>query len=270
MATESPEDAASTAPAESLEQLFRAAKQRDEFEYVCALLRIRGMEDAGWDRLEETSTLVREMLSLADAPLLPHTRARLGLLTYCHVVEADPIYEVIDNMLRTIEGLRCSVDPFHELYRRKKPSEARPFGQSIPPSAKHVVERLSEHARQAGQNRIAELLVWMFHNGVRNAFFHSDYILYKDEFRSREAAVGMQGRHALTLEELGDIINRGLSFYGAFMQVWRDHKRSYKESTIVEGRFRADGGLMPVKLLVHPTHGVYGFTSDLSAKADET
>lgn len=36
-------------------QLFNQARSADEFEYVCALLRIRGMEDEGWDPLEETS-----------------------------------------------------------------------------------------------------------------------------------------------------------------------------------------------------------------------
>jgi hypothetical protein len=265
LATETPE--ATLTPTEILEQTFLAAKQKDEFEYVCALLRIRGMEDAGWDRLEETATLVREMLSLAEAPLLVHTRARLGLLTYCHVVEADAIYEVLDNMLRTIEGERCSIDPFADLYRKKKPSKGRPFGVSIPPSAKEVIKSLCEHARRVGDDELAALIDGMFHDGVRNAFFHSDYILYKDEFRSREAALGTQGRHSLTLQELGDIINRGLGFYEAFMQVWRDHKCSYKESKIVEGRFRADGGLMPLRLLVHPTHGVYGFTSNLAEEA---
>jgi hypothetical protein len=247
-------------PLDILGQLFVSAREKDEFEYVCALLRIRGMESPGWDRLEETGTLVREMLSLAAAPLLPHTRARLGLLTYCHVVEADPIYEVIENMLRTLEGLRCSIAPFQDLYRRKKPSQDHPFGQSIPPSAKYVVENLCDHARKVAQERVAQLLEWMFHDGVRNAFFHSDYILYRDEFRSREGGL------TLSLDELSKIINRGLAFYDGFMQTWREHRRSYKEPKVLQGRMRADGGLMPLRLLVDPTHGVYGFTSDLAGK----
>ena len=242
-----------------LNQLFLAAKERDEFEYVCALLRIRGMEDPGWDRLEETATLVREMLALSGAPLLPHTRVRLGLLLYCHVVEADPIYEVIENMLRAIEGLRMSIDPFDDLYRK-----------SIPPSAKMVVIYLRDHARRVGQNAVADLLEWMFDDGVRNAFFHSDYILYKDEFRSREGHLAKDGRArgSLKLDEVGELINRGLVFYEGFLAVWREHRRSYKETKIIEGRFRSDGGLMPLRLLVDPKHGVYGFTSNLSPEKD--
>jgi hypothetical protein len=247
-------------PLSVLGMLFTSARAKDEFEYVCALLRIRGMEDPGWDRLEETSTLVGEILALAAAPLLPHTRARLGLLIYCHIVEADPIYGVIENMLRTVEGLRCSISPFQDLYRRKKPSQGRPFGHSIPPSAKMVVDHVCDHARKVAQPKVAEILEWMFHDGVRNAFFHSDYILYRDEFRSRETSL------TLSLDELSKVINRGLAFYNAFMKTWREHRHSYKESKIVEGRMRADGGLMPVRLLVDPAHGVHGFTSDLSGK----
>lgn len=248
-------------PRDVLDQTFVAAKQKDEFEYVCALLRIRGLEDAGWDRLEETAALVSDMVGLARGPLPPHTRVRLGLLTYCHVVEADPIYEVTDNMLRTIEGLRCSVDPFRELYRRKKPSRGHPFGQAIPPSAKQVIQRLGEHARQVGQEALAQLLEWMFHDGVRNAFFHSDYILYKDEFRSRGAVLAAHGRHSLSLKDVEDVINRGLAFYAGFMQVWRSHRLSYKESKVLPARLGHDGRVIDVQLLVDPRQGLCGFQS---------
>lgn len=34
------------------DELFVRARDTDEFEYACALLRIRGLEDAGWDPLD--------------------------------------------------------------------------------------------------------------------------------------------------------------------------------------------------------------------------
>lgn len=247
-------------PEDVLEAVFQAAKAADEFEYVCAMLRIRGMEDPGWDRLEETDTLVSEIMSLAQTPLLPHTRLRLGLLTYCHVVEADPIYEVLENMLRAIQGERCSIDPFQDLHRVRKPATPTAFAESIPPSAKLVVQRLSAHARTVGHDSLAHLLEQMFNDGIRNAFFHSDYVLYKDEFRSREAVFGPDRRHRLPIDEVVEILNRGLGFYKAFMDTWRAHRLSYKEPKVVEARIRADGGRMPVTLIVEPPHGVLGFS----------
>ena len=35
--------------------LFEAAKSADEFEFGCTLLRVRGLEDVGWDPFVETS-----------------------------------------------------------------------------------------------------------------------------------------------------------------------------------------------------------------------
>jgi hypothetical protein len=38
-----------------LTKLFTKAKEKDEFEYCSTLLRLRGMEAAGWDPLKEAS-----------------------------------------------------------------------------------------------------------------------------------------------------------------------------------------------------------------------
>ena len=64
------------------ERLFNQAREADEFEYVCALLRIRGMEDAGWDPLEETQHFYNDIGALMEAPLNDYARIRLGLLLY--------------------------------------------------------------------------------------------------------------------------------------------------------------------------------------------
>jgi hypothetical protein len=244
-------------PEAVLDQLFLAAKSKDEFEYVCALIRIPpGVQDPGWDRLDETVTLYRQIMSLARAPLRDDTRLRLGLLVYCHLVEADPVYEIIENMLRVIEGKRCSVKPLHDLYRRRK-------DRVDPPSAKTVVRHLCAHAREVGQEDTAKLLEWMFHDGIRNAFFHSDYIIHKDELRTREAALSKDDRwsRSMKIDAVIEVMNRGFHFYDAFMQKWREHRLSYKESKVVQGRLRADGGLLPIRLIVDPQHGVQGFTS---------
>jgi hypothetical protein len=55
--------------AEIFDDLFTRAREADEFEYACALLRVRGMEDVGWDPLEETAALFNGIASLLQAPL---------------------------------------------------------------------------------------------------------------------------------------------------------------------------------------------------------
>ena len=46
-----------------LNSLFNKARETNEYEYICTLLRIRGEEDAGWDPLTETFLLTRGVYS---------------------------------------------------------------------------------------------------------------------------------------------------------------------------------------------------------------
>jgi hypothetical protein len=236
-----------------LNSLFKRAKDRDEFEYACALLRIRGAESAGWDPLRETGALASDLLGLAQAPIHPHTRVRLGLLLYCHLTEVDAIYEVLENMLRAIDDQRCSAWPFRHL--RRGP---------IPPSATRVVSALTEHARRSRARKLAEILEWEFNADIRNAFFHSDYILYRDELRSREAMfMQPDGTRSpsMNFEQLEELFNRGLLFYQMFMETFAGHIRSYEADRQIEGRFGAGGQSVPVTLLADSSRGLYGFRS---------
>lgn len=239
--------------------LFQKAKLKDEFEYICALLRIRGLESEGWDPLEETQNLFNDIVSLSQGPLRSDTQVRLLLFVYCHLTEVDAMYYVLENMLRTIEGERCSISPFMHLYGKKKS-----FLDSRPPSAKQVVRTLQEHAQKLGEKELLELLGWMFNEQVRNAFFHSDYTIFKDEFRSGEAR--FQTNNVITksmkISELIELINRGLNFFQGFMSVYYEHRLSYKEPKIINGRIGANGESEPVELLIGSNvGGVCGFKS---------
>ncbi len=234
-----------------LDKLFDRAKGVDEFEYVCALLRIRGSEDAGWDPLGESQRAINDYIALIEAPLRGDTRLRLALLVYSHVLETDAVYEVVENMLSITKGTRCSTSPLAHLYDRRRKSLVQP---TRPPSAKKVVNYVRDHARQNGEDELAAVLEKMFNEEIRNAFFHSDYVLYKDEFRIRH------GRFkSIKISELQDVINSGVRFFQAFLYVWTHHRLSYKESKVVRGRFGPNEAPEDIELLVHPTAGVYGF-----------
>jgi hypothetical protein len=106
-------------------------------------------------------------------------------------------------MIEIAAGERYTMDPFHDLYR----PAGRARYEQYPPSAKRVVERVRERAAARGFGELNELLDWFFNDAVRNAFFHSDYVLFGDEFRSREGTfVGKDGVRSSTmkLEEIVD------------------------------------------------------------------
>lgn len=241
-----------------IDGLFSRARQVDEFEYASTLLRVRGMGDPGWDPLVETGELVDDLVSLLQVPLNDHTRLRLGLLLYSHLTEVDAIYEILVNLVRVTVGERYSFDPFDDLYSPPK----KPRYEQYPPSAKRVVERLAERSRAAGFQEVAGLLRWFFSDAVRNAFVHSDYVLYRDELRSREAwFIGGDGgrSQALKLTEVADLIDRAALFYKVFMATYIRHRTSYRAEKQIEGRLGADGCVVPVTLLADSERGLFGF-----------
>jgi hypothetical protein len=174
------------------------------------------------------------------------------LLIYSHILETDAVYEVIENMLNVTEGRRCSVSPLAHLYEKRRKKFFQP---SRPPSAKKVVNYLVEHARRNGEPDLVSLLEEMFNEEIRNGFFHSDYTIYKDEFRIRHGGFPK----AIKISDLEKVINKALSFFQSFLHVWTQHRLSYKQSKVVKGRMGPDDSFIDIELLVHPTGGVYGF-----------
>lgn len=241
-----------------LDELFGRARDTDEFEFACTLLRVRGMEDVGWDPLEETAALFNDIASLLQTPLNDHARIRLGLLLYSHLTEVDAIYLILVNMVEITGGERYTMDPFHDLYR----PAGQPRYEQYPPSAKRVVDRVRERAAARGCNELVELLDWFFNDAVRNAFFHSDYVLFGDEFRSREGTfVDDDGTRSRTMEldRIVDLINRAMIFYQGFIETYEEHRGSYTEEKHIRGRIGSDGSEQDVTLMASPERGLYGF-----------
>lgn len=82
--------------------LFNKAKEKDEFEFCCTLLRGRGKESAGWDSLFESYNLIKQTLSLISAPVDGLFKIRLLLLLYCHITEMNDFYSIVANLLLSI------------------------------------------------------------------------------------------------------------------------------------------------------------------------
>lgn len=247
----------------AIDELFVRAKNKCEFEYVCALLRIRAMEDRGWDPFEETLQLFNDMINLIRAPLRDSTRLRLGLLFYCHVTEVDAIYSIIENMLRIIEGKRVSIDPFWDLYKpRNKKKEITKTFNIQPLSKKEIVKHLIEHAANIKENDVSQVIKEIYNDDVRNSFYHSDYVIYEDEYRIRKAKSKLGGLATITIKisDLLETINNGIHYYEAFMNVYSKHIISYKEPKIVYGYISGEeNDSEPIELLVDSKRGVYGF-----------
>ena len=95
------------------------------------------------------------------------------------------------------------------------------------------------HATELEFLDLAEVFKEAFDPRIRNAFFHSDYILWSDGFRIRNQACG----HPETIpwNELEKKINRGLSFYDLLRELIQEYLGKYKDPVEYYGCIGDDG-----------------------------
>lgn len=247
---------------EVLSDLFLDAKEEDEFEFVSTLLRIKGMRDAGWDSLDESWELIHDLVSLIGGPLKEPTAMRLMLLLYCHVTEMDDLYAIIANLLRVLHGDRYSIAPFVQDVDSGKGGAKYP---------QQKVERIRELAEGTGHESVATLLDWILVRRVRNAFYHSDYVLFEDEFRiirGRGVAIGNEITKAVKLKWLISRMERAINTVLRLVNEVQDHRASYTRSKVIEGRFTANGSYGRVELIVEDDVGLVGFRSPPTSETD--
>lgn len=235
--------------------VFSKARETDEFEFCCSLMRIRGCEDAGWDPLLESNELIHQILSLIQSPLDGKMKLRFLLFLYCHVTEIDDLYNVIANLLRVCRGERSSSSPFiGMLHSSGKPANS-PYSK---------VSRITEWSNEVGFPEIGKMLTYMLVKQVRNAFFHSDYIIYENQFNIKYGEGVLVDNiitKAVPFDWLLPRLELGVNIALATIGLISNHMRSYKENKIVPARIRVDGGIENVVLTVHPEYGLTGFHS---------
>ena len=240
----------------TMDGLFVKAKEKDEFEYVSSLLRIRGTEGPGWDPLVESWDAIQDYLRLCQTPFRDITRFRLFLLIYSHITEIDTVYDMLANMLRTIKGDRCSMIPFDDYAKATKKRVGYPAEK---------IAALKEMESALGLDLLGKLFDLFFDNDIRNAFYHSNYSIFENEFRYRKKYAV-----AVPIPVVVGKIEKAINFYLSFMGLYQDHVRSYKTSKIIKGRIAPNGGWLDVELLVDKERGVYGFRNPPSnAQASE-
>lgn len=235
---------------EAIERLFQAAKAQDEFAYVFALLGINsGMEDRGWQPINETRQLMREIASLVNTPLEGYTKMRLMLLMYCQITEANYLYHLLYNMLLTIEREDPpKVFSFLEQYRK-----------GVPPSVKSKVQQICEKAVALGHPEIKTLLEAVFHSPIRNAVSHADFILYGEMLRLKHT-----GREIMEipLDKVVVLVNKMVIFFDVIFLKLQQHRTSYKNGHIIKNRKNKAGmNLSSMTLSADAKYGLTGFSS---------
>lgn len=208
----------------------------DIVRYFASLLRIVGMEDAGWDPHLESRALLDDLNSLLQIefakdrfPDRDLTIWRLGLLFYSHIVEMDAPYEVLTNLLRFRLGKGYSPNPYHMFLSDKE--KERYKNSRTPPKVKIAI--LRKLGNEAGIP-VAELIDEFYDSDLRNAISHSDFILTSESFRCRGGS-GSWRAFSLPLERVNEVITKAKVFVGTFFGLDREARRiwgTHKQRTV--------------------------------------
>jgi hypothetical protein len=200
--------------ADCFEGLWQGAFKARPFDAICTLLRVAGLEDAGWDPFEESQEAMKDYnwhLKAKSEELSEKSEWRVGLLMYCQACEMSAIHATLANLLRIHLGQPYHLNSLGSLGRADK---KRMF-KWYPPSAKVKWHKLREMAESANNRDLVRLIDNVYNDTVRNAFSHSDYIIAQKDFRWTEGA--LPGR--LPLQIVNNLIGNAFSFFGPFIGV---------------------------------------------------
>ena len=212
-----------------VQALFQQARDRDELSFLFAILGIDSGEEApGWQTREETRAIMGDLIRLINAPLHEHTRIRLALLLYCHITEANFIYHCIYNMLLTVSGKQPNVFTFVNKYK-----------SDVPPSVGVKLKEIRTAAKAAGRDNIPIIFDEIFKPAIRNAFFHSDYILFGEELRLKHRGSEYE---KIPINDMLSLLENTLSFVNAVSHNIQEGRKSFPVGYTIVDRKNAHGG----------------------------
>lgn len=227
--------------------LFQRAKGSDELSFLFAILGINsGEEDIGWQPINETHSLLNDLVGLINGPLYDDAKIRIALLLYCHLTEANYLYHCIYNLLLTIEGRPPKVFSFLDKYRN-----------GIPPSVSAKLSELRSKAKQNGFVGIDEIFNEIIRSDIRNAFFHSDYILFDNELRLKHRGSELA---RVPYADVFALLEKAVDFFNGFMGLLMEARRSFPKGHRIINRKTPDGrNLSSIRVLTDDKGVAVGF-----------
>jgi hypothetical protein len=220
----------------AFDRAFTRAADTCESEFVKALVRVGGAQDAGWEPYETTLDAVPSIMKLHEE--IPddtgwddfYTARHLQLWVYGHIIEASEPYAILSDMLHIAAGGWFMPYRFPEKKLGGKKAAADPLAPTRPQFLSEKFPQIEELAEAAGLDDALEPIREVWDSNLRNAIFHADYGLYGGAVRTKR-------KGSYTHEQIQTLVNRALAYHEVMAYLVRAYRRGYEE---------------PVELDVHP------------------
>lgn len=212
------------------------------FELVCTLVRAAGLKDTGWDSHVESIELLRDLEYLGQLDLPKDTfrhpqstRARLALISYSHLTEMNFPYDLVANLLRLRLGLKYCTEPLAHLGRpiMKKGSQGKIIEKIIAPSPDKKIKEIEALSEKAGLPEVGKALREIYDPVIRNAVYHSDYVVQNDSMRLLSGNWLSKKQRVLTplvpFDELGQLTTAAFAFHSALLALYNRACRAFTD-----------------------------------------
>lgn len=232
----------------AFEQLFSRAQEASEFEFILALLRVKGEDGVGWDPYETTPDAFSRIGAIVRTTDDFRTRRHLELWLYGHMVEATEPHGLIANMLVIANGGRYSPQPF--------PPKKSKGGVAVELTPGERIRRIVNLSKEIGLPDAALPLTESWDRLLRNAVFHSDYVLNGDEVRLTKPP------RLYTNDEWQRLLNRAAAYHESLTRVHAAFVGSYDTPRLID--VHPDFGTGKAQVIVTEGYGLVGLRDALT------
>jgi len=227
------------------DELFKKAQEKDEFQFILALLRFKGVESAGWDFFDNTIEAVKGSL-IAAKKARGDRKLNIMLWTYGHIVEAADHYEIIANMVNVAGGDPYKAWNFPRIRTRRGMRDQTPNEKII---------EIKRRCDALGFKDYSAPFYEVLDKELRNAIYHSDYSAHYGMARFRNSSTGLAVEY--DTKRTNKILNQSLALHETIKNLSKSYQASYVEPKIIDaGPHFTRGAPMKIQLIVRRVTGV--------------
>lgn len=197
-----------------IEPIFYKAKQQSEFDFIQALLSIRSSQSPGWDPYKTIKEVKSSFLNIQNKIRYEgDSTGYYTLFLYGLLLEASEYYERLGCLLEITEGKPFRVDTVTTFIDKNSKTKTR-----YPIDKINILKKLG---KGAGFN--ITIFDDFFDNHLRNAIFHSDFVLYNGEVRT------LNPDNIYSYQEILRLFNTAWGYTDAFDFIIDTYKRNYNK-----------------------------------------
>lgn len=231
-----------------LDEVFDAAKSMNELEFLFSLFRDRGAQNAGWEPFQTTLESIPALLECANKIEDDSVSRHLQLWIYGHIIEASEPYDILANLLEVARGR-------HYTWSTNFPDKKN----GVPQSPGQKIRQIEKLGKNANLPNVTTPLEEIWDRELRNAVFHSDYVVYGSEVRIRDPA------RTYSNDEILMLVNRATAYHFALASIFKLAIEAYEVPTTIPTSPHFDGDPdLRWRTIIREGYGIAGVKDDWS------